>query len=123
MDDLISRKVTTNQGLSSIVQEIIDYLNTEVHPIVSPEHWDVYSTLYDMVARIDDKISSYEKRRGQWIIRDNPGTGWYRITCSECGEDVTSTAPCIGFFPNVKVIWDYCPDCGARMNLEDEEEE
>lgn len=55
---------------------------------------------------------------GQWIIRDNPGTGWYRVTCSECGEDVTSTAPCIGFFPNAKVVWDYCPYCGARMDEE-----
>lgn len=55
-------------------------------------------------------------KHGEWIIRDNPGTGWYRVTCSECGEDVTSTAPCIGFFPSAKVTWDYCPDCGARMD-------
>lgn len=61
-------------------------------------------------------------RHGRWIIRDNPGTGWYRITCSECGEDVTSTAPCIGFFPNAKVIWNYCPDCGAKMDVERKEE-
>ncbi len=53
---------------------------------------------------------------GRWIIRDNPGTEWYRVTCSECGEDVTATAPCIGFFPNAKVIWDYCPFCGAKMD-------
>lgn len=29
-------------------------------------------------------------RHGKWIIRDNPGTGCYRVTCSECGEDVTA---------------------------------
>ena len=56
-----------------------------------------------------------ERMRGTWIIKDNPGTGWYRVTCSECGEDVTSTAPCIGFYPNAKVTWDYCPNCGADM--------
>lgn len=54
-------------------------------------------------------------RHGQWIIRDNPGTGWYRVICSECGEDVTSVVPMIGFFPDAKVIWDYCPYCGAKM--------
>ena len=59
-------------------------------------------------------------RHGKWIIRDNPGTGWYRITCSECGEDVTSTAPCIGFFPNASVTWNYCPHCGAKMDGEHE---
>lgn len=62
-----------------------------------------------------------ERMRGRWIIKDNPGTGWYRVTCSECGEDVTSTAPCIGFYPNAKVTWDYCPNCGADMREVDDE--
>ena len=57
-------------------------------------------------------------RHGHWIIKDNPGTGWYRVTCSECGEDVTSVAPVIGFFPNARVTWDFCPNCGARMDGE-----
>ena len=63
-------------------------------------------------------IEAEPVKHGKWIIRDNPGTEWYRITCSVCGEDVTSTAPCIGFFPNVKVLWDYCPNCGCRMDEE-----
>jgi len=58
-------------------------------------------------------------KHGEWIIRDNPGTGWYRVTCSECGEDVTSTVPVIGFFPNAEVIWEFCPYCGARNGLGD----
>lgn len=69
-------------------------------------------------AHIAPTIEAEPVRHGKWIIRDNPGTGWYRITCSECGEDVTATAPCIGFFPNAKVIWNYCPECGARMDEE-----
>ena len=60
-------------------------------------------------------IDAEPVRHGKWIIRDNPDTGWYRVTCSECGEDVTANAPCIGFFPNAKVIWNYCPECGAYM--------
>ena len=55
------------------------------------------------------------ERRGKWIIEDNPRNDWYRITCSECGEDVTSKIPCIGFLPNAKPLWDYCPGCGAKM--------
>ena len=54
-------------------------------------------------------------KTGRWIIKDNPGMGWYRVTCSECWEDVTSAVPIIGFLPNAKVIWDYCPYCGAKM--------
>ncbi len=56
-----------------------------------------------------------DRKKGKWIIKDNPGTGWYRVTCSECGEDVTSVIPMIGFFPNAKALWDFCPNCGADM--------
>lgn len=52
-----------------------------------------------------------ERKTGRWILEDIPYTGCYRITCSECGEDATSTAPCIGGV----VKWDYCPWCGAKM--------
>ena len=34
------------------VQEILDYLDAELHPIVSPEHWDVYSNLHDMISNL-----------------------------------------------------------------------
>ena len=37
---------------SVCVQEILDYLNAELHPIVSPRYWDVYSDLYDMVSSL-----------------------------------------------------------------------
>lgn len=63
-----------------------------------------------------------ERKKGKWIIKDNPGTGWYRVTCSECGEDVTSVIPMMGFFPNAKALWDFCPDCGADMRGEQHEE-
>ena len=55
-------------------------------------------------------------KHGKWIIRCDSEKGWYRIICSACGEDVTSTAPVIGFFPNAKVLWNCCPECGARMD-------
>lgn len=63
-------------------------------------------------------LPSAERKKGKWIIKDNPGTGWYRVTCSECGEDVTSVIPMIGFPPNAKALWDFCPNCGARMEEE-----
>ena len=67
----------------------------------------------------EDAIEAWKRRtdrpQGEWIVKENHGTGWYRITCSECGEDVTATAPCIGFMPIIKVLWNYCPECGAAM--------
>lgn len=65
-------------------------------------------------------VDAVPVRHGKWIVEDNPGTGWYMVTCSECGENVTSTAPCIGFPPDAKVTWDYCPYCGAKMEASNE---
>ena len=80
---------------------------------IPPEEAMTKAILIQSVKQMD--AAQPEWKRGKWIIKDNPGTGWYRVTCSECGEDVTSTAPCIGFYPNAKVTWDYCPNCGADM--------
>ena len=32
------------------IQDILDYLDTTLHPIISPEYWNVYSELYDMIS-------------------------------------------------------------------------
>ena len=100
MDDMISR------------QAAIDAVRT---------YYDDEYALADSIEELIEKLPSAqpERMRGTWIIKDNPGTGWYRVTCSECGEDVASTAP--WFYPNAKVTWDYCPNCGADMREVDDE--
>lgn len=79
-----------------------------------------HAALSEALGRVES-VDAVPVVHGRWIIKDNPGTGWYRVTCSECGEDVTSTIPMIGFFPNCKAIWDYCPYCGAKMDEKDGE--
>ena len=34
------------------IQDILYYLDTALHPIVSPEHWNVYSELHDMISTL-----------------------------------------------------------------------
>ena len=34
------------------IQDILDYLDTILHPIISPEYWNVYSELYDMISTL-----------------------------------------------------------------------
>ena len=86
--------------------------------------YDRIYTKMDFCGWIDDAptVDAEPVVHGRWIIKDNPGTGWYRVTCSECGEDVTSVAPVIGFFPKAKVTWDFCPNCGAKMDGKDGEQ-
>lgn len=50
---------------------------------------------------------------GHWIIEDIPGTCWYRVTCSECGENVTSFA---NIYVGTGCGFNYCPECGAKMD-------
>ena len=38
--------------LSTEIDEILNYLDKKLHPIVSPEHWDTYSKLHDMISQL-----------------------------------------------------------------------
>lgn len=110
-------------------QTIIEAVHSAIYPFFcGTEDGDILSEDEKLVLSVNKAVCTAIKalpsadvqpvRHGHWIIKDNPGTGWYRVTCSECGEDVTSVAPVIGFFPKAKVIWDFCPECGTRMDGE-----
>ena len=34
------------------IQDILDYLDTVLHPILSPDHWNVYAELHDMISML-----------------------------------------------------------------------
>ena len=59
-------------------------------------------------------------RHGRWIEdeRTYPGPGLKNNLCSVCGEIAGSWKE--GLEPGRK--WAYCPNCGARMDREDEHE-
>lgn len=48
-------------------QDILDYLDAEVHPLVSPDHYYVYSNLHDMVSELPtvDTARDDEKDRSR----------------------------------------------------------
>lgn len=43
---------SAQQELPFEIQDILDYLDTVLHPIISPEHWNVYSELHDMISTL-----------------------------------------------------------------------
>lgn len=55
-----------------------------------------------------------QERTGRWIP-DNNNMYEMRFICSECKE--SQVVPTIGFI-KYKPLWDYCPNCGARMEGE-----
>lgn len=57
-------------------------------------------------------------RRGRWL----PDDRYYyemRFVCSECKE--SEVVPTIGF-TKYAPVWDYCPNCGAKMEVDDGKE-
>lgn len=95
---------------STEVRDILQYLDEYLHPIVSPEHWSVYSELYDMVSMLSS--TQPPRIKGRWIddglYSDNfPHHEW---RCSECGENVIE----------IDTPWfKFCPNCGADMRGEE----
>ena len=69
------------------IQDILDYLDTVLHPIVSPEHWNVYSELYDMISM----LSSTQPKQ-QWIpcSETEPKKSGYYL-CTHGGTGIVST--------------------------------
>ena len=77
------------------IQDILDYLDTVLHPIISPEYWNVYSELYDMISTLPPA-----DLRGRWIMPQKYNNE-YR--CSVCGEITKRDRT------------PFCGWCGAKM--------
>lgn len=91
-----------------------DALNLD-YEVETADDWKTAHEIANVI-KYAPTVDAVQVRHGKWIVEDNPGTGWYLVECSECGENVTSTAPCIWFPPDAEVTWDYCPYCGAKMD-------
>lgn len=92
----------------SEIQDILYYLDTVLHPIISPEHWNVYSELHDMISTL--QFAQPERKKGEWIVCGD------KHVCSECDEfalcdayDVLETGE------YQEKLSDFCPNCGADM--------
>ena len=85
------------------IQDILNYLDTVLHPIISPEYWDVYAELHDMIST----LPSAEPKHGKWIFQRN-----YTWACSECGANPTKG---MGYVQCKEELFKYCPNCGADM--------
>ena len=87
-------------------QEVLNYLDNVLHPIVSPNNWDVYSELHDM---IEELPSAEPVRHGKWEMKPDPYGFFDEIpVCSECGCTT-----------KMREKTKYCPNCGADMRGEE----
>lgn len=109
VEDIINALPSVQPEPTTEIQKILNYLDTTLHPIVSPDNWNVYSELYDMVSSLLSAQS--ERKKGEWIPQNHNKTNgmistavYYYPKCSVCGHCDNYT--------------NFCPNCGADMRGE-----
>ena len=96
--------------ISEKLEDIRNYLDVELHPVVSPDRWDVYSELRDMVDDIIALLKAQEPVEPTEPDEDN------MRYCGACGSPVgyeVLEAPGIEY-----VQYSYCPFCGRAVKWE-----
>ena len=104
MSDLISR------------QEVSDIIKTRLYQTAlnNDEYITSYAKACEDIAenRIDTWINEAktvepERKPGKWVHM----VGWWE--CNQCHAEYTDMPTCMG-----KVIYEYCPMCGTKMEVE-----
>lgn len=71
----------------------------------------LYAVAHEQIVPLPDD-ATIEPKKGKWLLHEYPD-GYYHTECSECGKVYSENV----YFlrkPN------YCPNCGARMESDDE---
>lgn len=104
--DVINSLPSAQPEQPSEIQDILNYLDTVLHPIISPEHWNVYSELHDMISTLSS--AQPERKTGKWV-RHYSRPNVYADMCWHCSNCGYKTPD------NWANKWKFCPNCGARM--------
>lgn len=75
------------------------------------QHRIFVQRMHEECMKAVNSLPSAEPKTGKWMP-DNNSLYETRFICSECKE--SEVVPTTGF-TKYKPIWDYCPNCGARM--------
>ena len=128
---------------STDIQDVLQYLDNVLHPLVSPENWNVYSELYDMISNLPSAQPEPSKITEEQAILYLQSTGWMQNhdrEMYESGLRERKTGRWIrgSYTDDDKRYNDYsykcsecgnvvdykknfCPNCGADMRGEQDE--
>ena len=81
------------------------FADTDVHPIVSPDNWNVYSELRDLVDQAEADVLALLKEQEAVkpiLIREGRNKNYNDYVCPHCDNEVCYEQ-------------NYCSECGARF--------
>ena len=92
-----------------------EYIEREALKEKFMEHYSSEYAAALVLALIDNQSSAdvAEVRYGKWILEMQPDGKPYCYHCSVCDDDF--------HYIGITMASDYCPNCGAKMDLEGEE--
>lgn len=83
------------------------FADVTVHPVVSPDNWDVYSNLCDYIDQIKTEVEMLLKEQEPMMVRLTTST----IRCPRCGKQITSRG---ATHREIKFCW----KCGQAVKWE-----
>ena len=81
------------------------FADVTVHPVVSPDNWNVYSSLCDYIDQIKEEVEILLKEQEAVKPKRIDGKRNHFIKCGNCNYDLMT-----GF--------QFCPHCGREVKLE-----
>ena len=96
------------------------HLNAHKERLCNQRRWEEAEEYQRIIDRFMGFASqpTIEPRKGKWLP-DNNSVYEMRFVCSECNE--SQVVPTTGF-TKYKPIWNFCPNSGADMREEDDNE-
>lgn len=92
----------------SKLDELRQIADTEIHPIVSPDNWDVYSKLCDLIDLAKADILDMLKEQETTFMKDG-----HHIMCKSCGAYWCDRDREGDQYPQ-----NFCPNCGKAVKLD-----
>lgn len=100
----------------SVFNGLRQFADMDIHPIVSPDNWLVYSKLRDAIDVAEEDIITLLKEQEavtEYVMDE------YQPTCKACGF-----RPFVGYIPSLEWMrergFKFCSHCGQAINWEEE---
>ena len=113
-EDAVSRKAVKEALRNRIGESISDCINAL--PSVTPTHVETVTEFADRCIECGNRFGRLLKRKkGKWVNKSHTSDCGIKFVASEC--------TCCGkktFFDCDQLVYNYCPNCGAEMEGEEE---